>query len=659
MAKIVLNNITSGYASTAALNANNDAIEAALEKTLSRDGTGPNQMNSALDMNGNRILNQANPITVEGFNWEGPWTAGTIYTIGDVVEDDGTSYIAIETHEAGVVFSGDVAKWQVVAKVAYPDQAGEAGKFLQTNGVSPSWQLPLEVYTPYGVGAVDSTIESKLRERVSVKDFGALGNGVADDTAAIQAALDSGAKSIYMPAGTYKTSAPLKTYSEITLYGDGVSSTIIEKTTATAGSGTATARSGAITDNYAGDHVLQVVHVDDAYAYYVRVEGLSLKKTSYAANSIGIFAPRMSRCHFKNIHVQNVTKSLVTYDAWMCSYHDYTSQAVERGICYESDGSGAGAGTSAKLSNCWVNFDNTVVEPLYGHYFYGLTYSSLDACGCDNGTRVDGLPTYAYFFTTCDGISVDGCGVENHKGTVFYLGSSSVVATNLKTYRMTGVATGTVATVFVDTASKLTLIGCSFAATTTAGVLYDWVVQNGATVVEINPHASPSGGNTFVSYSSGATRTRVVGTAITRSNSSGYTTAAFPTSGSAVVTMIAGTSGTITLDASYDEIFWHRVGNAITVTGKIQASSVSSPVGVLKIVGALPVAAGAAANKTASVSVVASGLNAGATTSVVGSIIPGTSDILLNTYNAGALADAASYIKAASSITVSGTYLVD
>ena len=47
------------------------------------------------------------------------------------------------------------------------------------------------------------TVQSKLRDVVSVKDFGAVGDGVTDDTAAIQAAIDSGAKEIIVPSGTY------------------------------------------------------------------------------------------------------------------------------------------------------------------------------------------------------------------------------------------------------------------------------------------------------------------------------------------------------------------------------------------------------------------------------------------------------------------------
>jgi hypothetical protein len=63
-------------------------------------------------------------------------------------------------------------------------------------------------YTPAGTGAVTTTVQAKLRETVSVKDFGATGDGSTDDTAAIQAALNTG-KSVYIPIGDYKVSATI------------------------------------------------------------------------------------------------------------------------------------------------------------------------------------------------------------------------------------------------------------------------------------------------------------------------------------------------------------------------------------------------------------------------------------------------------------------
>ena len=58
-----------------------------------------------------------------------------------------------------------------------------------------------------GTGATARTVDAKLKETVSVKDFGAVGDGVTDDTAAIQAAIASTASgTILLSNGTYKIS---------------------------------------------------------------------------------------------------------------------------------------------------------------------------------------------------------------------------------------------------------------------------------------------------------------------------------------------------------------------------------------------------------------------------------------------------------------------
>ncbi|GEM_PF-6299617 len=68
-----------------------------------------------------------------------------------------------------------------------------------------------------GAGAVARTLQDKARDVVSVKDFGAVGDGVTDDTAAIQAALMSPPTSlisgaggtVQFPVGRYLISSPL------------------------------------------------------------------------------------------------------------------------------------------------------------------------------------------------------------------------------------------------------------------------------------------------------------------------------------------------------------------------------------------------------------------------------------------------------------------
>ena len=65
-------------------------------------------------------------------------------------------------------------------------------------------------YTQGSTNAVATTVQSKLREVVSVKDFGAKGDGTTDDTTAIQNAIDYAASlgggTVYLPAGNYVVS---------------------------------------------------------------------------------------------------------------------------------------------------------------------------------------------------------------------------------------------------------------------------------------------------------------------------------------------------------------------------------------------------------------------------------------------------------------------
>jgi hypothetical protein len=76
-------------------------------------------------------------------------------------------------------------------------------------------------YNQGGIGAVTRTIQSRLRDFVSVKDFGAVGDGVTDDTAAFQDAVDSGAGRVHVPDGTYLLSSLVTITSPMVMFGSG------------------------------------------------------------------------------------------------------------------------------------------------------------------------------------------------------------------------------------------------------------------------------------------------------------------------------------------------------------------------------------------------------------------------------------------------------
>lgn len=78
-------------------------------------------------------------------------------------------------------------------------------------------------------GASARTVNTKFQEYVSVKDFGATGDGTTDDTAALQLAINSGASQLHWPAGTYMVgSVGLTGVSNQEWIGDGNGATTVK-----------------------------------------------------------------------------------------------------------------------------------------------------------------------------------------------------------------------------------------------------------------------------------------------------------------------------------------------------------------------------------------------------------------------------------------------
>ena len=109
----------------------------------------------------------------------------------------------VDAHlNTGLASGGQILSWSGTDYQWVADQTGGGGGSSDASLVS--YQYP---------GGVSRTVESRLRDRVSVKDFGAKGDGSTDDHTALQAAIDSTMASgevLYFPAGTYMTSNRLR-----------------------------------------------------------------------------------------------------------------------------------------------------------------------------------------------------------------------------------------------------------------------------------------------------------------------------------------------------------------------------------------------------------------------------------------------------------------
>lgn len=106
-----------------------------------------------------------------------------------------------------------------------------AGNTISTSPILPVTNTDNVLYTAPYTNSVQINQTAYNAVRVSVREFGALGDGVTDDTTAIQNALNSSAGSIYFPTGTYKITGLCLTLSSAkTLYGDGTYESIFNAT---------------------------------------------------------------------------------------------------------------------------------------------------------------------------------------------------------------------------------------------------------------------------------------------------------------------------------------------------------------------------------------------------------------------------------------------
>lgn len=142
------------------------------------------------------------------FYLSGTSTPVTVYADADLTTPLSNPVVANAGGRFADIYLDDDVTYRIRLESAFGSLIDEVDPYTTALGsLSPSGGSALVGFLQAGTGAVARTAQAKMRDLVSVKDFGALGDNTNDDTGAftltIAYALAYG-KGIWIPAGIYK-----------------------------------------------------------------------------------------------------------------------------------------------------------------------------------------------------------------------------------------------------------------------------------------------------------------------------------------------------------------------------------------------------------------------------------------------------------------------
>jgi hypothetical protein len=147
----------------------------------------------------------------------------TLFVLNEMFYNPGTNTLAVYVDGVNQVVNNSYVESTPTSVTFMAGlHVGAVVKFVNVNVASAD--ASAVSYEPGFAGSVATTVEAKLRETVSVKDFGAVGNGVANDSAAFLAAFATG-KGIFVPAGTYLINVNLAG-NNVFVFGEGAASVL-------------------------------------------------------------------------------------------------------------------------------------------------------------------------------------------------------------------------------------------------------------------------------------------------------------------------------------------------------------------------------------------------------------------------------------------------
>ena len=262
-------------------------------------------------------------------------------------------------------------------------------------------------FTRTETGADARTVEDKLREIVSVKDFGVIGDGIADDTAALQTAINALPNGGTLMFGTNRC----KITSTLQIGDGSVSALSTKQNLRIVGNGVHGSSNQELSPGFPAPSLLIWAGAAGGTMISINgpmvnsIEGVQLDGADIA--DVGILDTH-SVGGVLDVHVRRVRRSYVQFRA-----HENTP------LCYTSSGAGRVARIRGYDPTAGVtNFRGVDVgNPTYDGNAPGLDVARLELALLEIG-RPDGATNDCMTFRMCDNI---------HIGKVFLYGSSPTV----------------------------------------------------------------------------------------------------------------------------------------------------------------------------------------------------------------------------------------